>query len=102
MAFKTKYLNCRYIFGRIRSVVKVLRFGGQNTFLGGKDFCFYHTFETNFFEHNKILGGTKKIWGELPQNAPPCLRAWAEHRQKVFHWGPSCLCRGARHSENVI
>jgi len=22
-------------------------------------------------------------------------------RQKVFHWGPSCLCRGPRHSENV-
>jgi len=23
-------------------------------------------------------------------------------RQNVFHWGPSCLCRGARHYENLF
>jgi len=34
-------------------------------------------FKTNFSEHNKTLGGTKKIWVTAP-NAPPCLRAWAE------------------------
>jgi len=29
----------------------------------GKDFNFYHMFETNFSEQYKIWGGTKKIWG---------------------------------------
>jgi len=33
---------------------QVLRFGGQNIFLGGKDFCFYHMLKTNVSEHNKI------------------------------------------------
>jgi len=27
---------------------------GENTFLWGKDFNFYHMFGTNFSEHNKI------------------------------------------------
>jgi len=37
--------------------------GGQNTFSGSKYFCFYHAFETNFFEHNRIWGGHKKDLG---------------------------------------
>lgn len=38
---------------------------GQNTFLGGKDICFYYTFETN-------VPGQNTIWGALP----PWVRAW--------------------------
>jgi len=40
---------------------KVLRFVGQNTFVGGQDFCFYYMFK-NF------LVGTRKIWGALSPN----------------------------------
>jgi len=50
---------------------------GQNTFLGGHEFCFYYIFETNFSGNKKIWGGTKEIWGvtkeiwgALPPNAP--------------------------------
>jgi len=34
---------------------------GQNTFLWGKDFDIYHTFETNFSEHKKIWGHKKDL-----------------------------------------
>jgi len=50
---------------------RALRFGGQNTFLGGQDFCFYYMFKTNFAGHNTIWGGTKIFGGALPPNAPP-------------------------------
>jgi len=33
---------------------QVLRFGGKNKFLGGKDFCFYYMFKIHFSGHNKI------------------------------------------------
>jgi len=32
---------------------------GQNTFLGGQDFCFCYMFKINYFEHNEI-------WGAMP------------------------------------
>jgi len=49
-----------------------LRFGAQNTFLGGK-VCFYHMFKTIFSEHNKILGHKK----DLAVTAPKCPTASA-------------------------
>jgi len=52
MAFKTKYSNCRHNFGRTRPVARFKGLEGQNTFLWGKDFNFYHMFETNFSQHN--------------------------------------------------
>jgi len=55
---------CREIFlhsHKARS--DVFKFGGENTFLGGHDFCFYHIFETNFSGNKKIWGCTKEILG---------------------------------------
>jgi len=42
---------------------------GAKCILGGKDFCFYFMFETNFSGHNKIWWGTKN-WGALHPNHP--------------------------------
>jgi len=56
---------------------QVLRFGGANKILWGKHFNFYHMFETNFSEHNKIWGAQKYSVVTAP-NAQPYLRAWAE------------------------
>jgi len=64
----------------------------------GKDFNFYHTFETNFSEHNKIWGAQKRFGSNCPCVCGP----GQNRRQKVFHWGPSWLCKGARHSENLF
>jgi len=59
-------------------------------------------FETNFSDHNKIWGAQKIFGGNYPR-MPHCVcRPGKKHCQKVFHWGPSCLCRGARHSENIF
>jgi len=75
---------------------------GQNAFLGGKDFCFHHIFKTIFSEHNNVWGGTKIFGGNcLPMPHRVCGPGQSRH-QKVFHCGPSCLCRGARHSENLF
>jgi len=60
--WRSKYSNCRHNFGSTRPVARFYGLQGQNTFLWGKDFKIYHMFETNFSEHNKILGGTNKIW----------------------------------------
>jgi len=49
---------------------------GQNTFLGGHDFCFYDIFKTNFSGNKKIWGNTKEIWGKLPLNALTWLRTY--------------------------
>jgi len=43
---------------------------GQNTFLGGHDFCFYYIFKTNFSENKKFGGAQKKFGRALPPNAP--------------------------------
>jgi len=59
-------------------------------------------FKTNSSEHNKIWRSTEKIWGNCPRMSPHVCGLWQNRRQKVFHWGPSCLCRGGRHSENIF
>ena len=66
----------------------------------GIEFCFYHMFKTNLYEHKKIRGSTKKIWGNCLRMAHRVCGPGQNRRQKV--WGPSCLCRGARHSENLF
>ena len=73
MTFKTKCPNCRHNFGRACS--QALRFG-QDVFLEGKDFCFYHMFETNFSEHSKIWGAQKHL-GITASEFHSCLRARA-------------------------
>jgi len=52
-------------------------------------------FKTNFSEQNKICG-TQKYLGVIVLELPPrvCGPAGQNRRQKIFHWGPSCLCRG--------
>jgi len=49
----------------LKTRCRVSRFGRQNTFLGGQDFCFYYTFETKFTRHNKIWEGTKNLGSAL-------------------------------------
>jgi len=43
---------------------------GQNTFLGGNDFCFYHIFKTNVLGTRKFGVAQKKFGGAPPPNAP--------------------------------
>jgi len=59
-------------------------------------------FKTIFSEHNKIWGAQKRFGGNCPQISPRICGPGQNRRQKVFHWGPSCLCRGPRHSENLF
>jgi len=49
-------------------------------------------FKTNFLS-------TTKFGGTAPEYLP-CLRAWQNRREKVFHWG-LMFVQGARHSENL-
>jgi len=49
-------------------------------------------FKTIFSEHNKI-------WGQLPPNAPPCLRTWADPSRESLPLGAFIFVQGARHSE---
>jgi len=44
---------------------------GQNTFLGGHDFCFYYIFKTNFSGNKKIWGVTKEILGGTTPECSP-------------------------------
>jgi len=45
--------------------------GGQNTFLGGKGFCIYYTFETNFSGHNKLRWGHSPNASRVATGLPP-------------------------------
>ena len=47
-----------------------LRFRGVKYIFRGKYFCFYHMFQTNFSEHNKIWGEQKKF-GVTAAECPP-------------------------------
>jgi len=51
-------------------------------------------FETNFSEHNKIWGA-QNFGGNGPRMPHRVCGPGKNHCQKVFHWRPSCLCRGA-------
>jgi len=52
-------------------------------------------FKTNFSEHNKIWESKKKIWGNWPRMPNRVCGPGQNRCLKIFHWGPSCLCRGA-------
>jgi len=54
------------------------RFFGEKCIFMGERFLFFFMFKTNFSEYNKILEGTRKIWGKLPPTSTPCLQPWAE------------------------
>jgi len=50
---------------------QVLRFwGGQNTFLGGQDFCFLLNVQIEFSWAQHNSGGNKNVWGALPRMPP--------------------------------
>jgi len=52
-------------------------------------------FKTNFSEHNKIWGEQKNDLGiTSPECSPMSAGLGRNRRLKVFHWRPSCLCRG--------
>jgi len=57
--------------GQARS--QVLSFGGARYISREQEFCYM--FKRISFGHNKILLGTKVIWGAVPLNASPWLRA---------------------------
>jgi len=59
-------------------------------------------FETNFSEHNKISGDTKRFGRNCPRMPHRVCGPGQNRCQKVFHWRPSYLCRGIRHSENLF
>jgi len=48
---------------------QVLRFVGENAFLGGKDFCFHYVLMKKFSGHDKMWGDTKKF-GICPRMPP--------------------------------
>jgi len=59
-------------------------------------------FKTSFSEHNKICGVTKRFGANCLRMPHRVCGPGKNRRQKVFHWRPSCLCRGGRHSETLF
>jgi len=60
------------------SFEEVFRVWGQNTFLGGQDFCLYYLFRTSeqtFWTQQNL--GAQKIGGKTGPECPPWLRAWS-------------------------
>jgi len=51
---------------------QVFRFGGENTYLGGQDFCFYYMFKINLTGNNKTFVGAQKF----VVTAPECPRGY--------------------------
>jgi len=51
-------------------------------------------FKTNFSEHNKIWEAQKDLGVTAPENSSRVWGSGQNRCQKVFHLGPSCLCRG--------
>jgi len=45
----------------VQASSQVFKFGEQNTFLGGQDFCFYYMFKKYFLSTTKI-GGNASEW----------------------------------------
>jgi len=87
------YVNCRHNFVRTRPVASFKVWREQNTFLGGKDICFYHMFERNFSEHNKIWEAQKDLGAIVPE-FPPFGPAWAEPTQENLPFGGFLCVQG--------
>jgi len=67
---RTLTINWKQRNHRLRPVARFHGLRGRNTFSGGQDFCFHHTFKADFSWNNKIGGGTNKIWEDLSPNVP--------------------------------
>ena len=59
---QNKNSYCRHNFRSTRPVARFSGLGRKYIFMG-KDFNFYHMFETNFSEQNEIWGAQKKFGG---------------------------------------
>jgi len=68
--------------GRQQVRSQILGLGGQDTFLGGKDFCLYYMFKTIFFWAQQNFGG-QKIWKALPPNPPTVATGLGDNMQKT-------------------
>jgi len=71
----------------------------QNTFLWGKIFIICLK---QIFWAQQNLGAQKRFGGNCLRMPHRVCEPGQNRRQKVFHWRPSCLCRGTRHSENLF
>jgi len=60
--------------------------------------------KTNFSEHNKILGSTKRFGSNCPEYPTESagLGRIVARKSSIGAFSPSCLCRGARHSEHLF
>jgi len=67
----------------------------------GERFLFLLYVQNKFFWALQNLGGAQKRSGVTSPECPRVCGPGQNRRQKVFHWSPSCLCRGARQSENL-
>jgi len=59
-------------------------------------------FKTNFSGHKKFWKAQKRFGDNWPRMPHRVYGPEQNRRQKVFHWGPSYLCKGARHSETFF
>jgi len=101
MDLKTTYPNCRHNFGRTRPLARLQGLVEQNKLLWGKIFIFVIC-SKQIFLRTTIFGVTKRFVGNCPRMPNHVCGPGQNRRQKVFHWGHSCLWRGARHSENLF
>ena len=62
--------NFKVLVYLCRPVARFQGVRGQNTLLGGRDFCFYYMLKTNFSRHNQIWRGHKKMGGQCPRMPP--------------------------------
>jgi len=90
---KPKYSNCKLIFGTTRPAARFWGLGGQNTLLLAKDFNFYHMFETNFSEHNKIWGGQKRFRANC-RRMPPVSAGLGKNVAKSLPLGNFMFVQG--------
>ena len=53
-----------------RAVARIWGLEGKNAFLGGRDFCFYYIFKTNFYGNKKICVGLSPNATPWPKSQP--------------------------------
>jgi len=101
MAFKTKYLNCRYNYCRIRPVARIFGFGGKIHFRGEKIFDL-SCLKQIFLSTTKFSKAQERFVCNCPRMLHRVCGPGQNRRHSVFHWGPSCLCRGVERTENLF
>jgi len=59
-------------------------------------------FKTNFLSTTKFWEAQERFGGNCNRMPHRVCGPGHNRCQKVFHWGPSCLCRGARHLNDLF